>query len=120
MRRNVAPAVVVAMVSLLVACGGGEKSGTAAPKPTGLEAHDAALLEGRRIFVANCAQCHGSAGQGGTGPALAQGRAVASFPDINEQIAVVANGRPINMPAYGRTLTPEQITDVVRYTREVL
>ena len=76
-------------------------------------------VDGAAVFGQRCAGCHGGDGSGGIGPRLAGGRVVANFPDPQEQIAVVTNGRG-GMPAFGERLTPEEIAAVVDYTRTVL
>ncbi len=83
------------------------------------EAVAAAGADGAAIFGQRCAGCHGGDGSGGIGPRLAGGRVVADFPDPQDQIAVVTNGRG-GMPAFGERLTPEEIAAVVDYTRTVL
>ena len=74
---------------------------------------------GAQIYQASCAVCHGQDGQGGVGPELGGGAAVAAFPDVADQVAVVANGRS-GMPSFNRTLTPLEIKAVVEYTRKDL
>ena len=74
---------------------------------------DAAALYGRR-----CAGCHGGDGSGGIGPRLA-GRVVAAYPDPAAQIVVVTDGRG-GMPAFGGSLSAEEIAAVVDYTRAAL
>lgn len=68
--------------------------------------------DGRAIYAANCAVCHGPEGVGGAGPPLlgigAHGR--------DELIAVVTNGRGA-MPAWNGRLTPAEIGAVVDYIR---
>ena len=76
-------------------------------------------VDGAAIFGQRCAGCHGGDGSGGIGPRLAAGRVLAVFPDAQEQIAVVANGRG-GMPAFAERLTAEEIAAVVEYTRTVL
>jgi mono/diheme cytochrome c family protein len=76
-------------------------------------------VDGAAIFGQRCAGCHGGDGSGGIGPRLAGGRVVANFPDPQDQIAVVTNGRG-GMPAFGERLSPEEIAAVVDYTRTVL
>jgi mono/diheme cytochrome c family protein len=76
-------------------------------------------VDGAAIFGQRCAGCHGGDGSGGIGPRLAGGRVVADFPDPQDQIAVVTNGRG-RMPAFGERLSPEEIAAVVEYTRTVL
>jgi mono/diheme cytochrome c family protein len=78
----------------------------------------AAATTGKEIFTANCARCHGPDGEGGIGPRLA-GTVVEEYPDIEDQAAIVRDGRG-SMPSFANRLTPEQIQDVVAYTREDL
>ena len=70
---------------------------------------------GATVFAENCARCHGSDGGGGLGPQLSGG-AVAKDLSEAEEVAVVTNGRS-GMPAFGGDLSPEQIKQVVAYTR---
>jgi len=76
-------------------------------------------VDGAAIFGQKCSGCHGGDGSGGIGPRLAGGRVVADFPDPQQQIAFVTNGRG-GMPAFGERLSPEEIAAVVDYTRTVL
>jgi cytochrome c oxidase subunit 2 len=101
---------------MLGACGGG---GDGAPRPTGAAAEDAELLSGRAVWVSSCATCHGNGGDGGRDPALSDGRVEARFPQVDDQVEVVRDGRGM-MPAWEGSLSPEEIAAVVRYTREVL
>jgi mono/diheme cytochrome c family protein len=84
-----------------------------APVPT------AGAATGEAIFATRCASCHGDDGGGGFGPALAGGVVVSRFPDADDQAAIVANGRG-SMPSFADSLTPEQVTAVVEYTRNEL
>jgi mono/diheme cytochrome c family protein len=70
---------------------------------------------GAAVYAASCAGCHGADGGGGLGPQLA-GRVVDKFPDAADQVAVVTNGRG-GMPSFNGDLTPQQIEQVVEYTR---
>ena len=70
---------------------------------------------GQAIFATRCSSCHGADGGGGFGPTLA-GVVAQRFPNIADQVAVVTNGRG-SMPSFAGSLTPEQITAVVAYTR---
>jgi mono/diheme cytochrome c family protein len=76
-------------------------------------------VDGAAVFEARCAGCHGGDGSGGIGPRLADGRVVARFPDAEDQVVVVAEGRG-GMPAFADRLTEEEIRAVVEYTRTVL
>ena len=79
---------------------------------------DPVLAEGQKIYTQNCASCHGASGGGGYGKKLA-GVVATNYPNIDDQIALIANGKG-GMPAFGKKLSPEQLTAVARYTREVL
>ena len=104
---------------------------------------DPVLAEGEELYSANCAACHGANGEGGTGRPLHDGDVLLTFPDPAEHIAWVVNGSPASgtpygdpnrpggqhvsqsdgfgaMPAFGSTLTEEQIVAVVRYEREII
>lgn len=111
MTRLVAAGVVVLAAS---GCGG-----TAPPEiPAGADGTaDVVLVRGREVYDARCKSCHGVSGGGGTGTSL---RDVAErYPDVADQVAVVAEGRNA-MPAFGETLSAADLEAVVRYTREVL
>ena len=60
-----------------------------------------------------------AAGEGGFGPELAAGAVVERYPEFDDHRAVVVSGRDA-MPAWGDTLTDEEIDAVVRYERERL
>ena len=80
---------------------------------------DAALFEGRDIYINSCATCHGSAGGGGRGKKLADGQVFETYPDFDDNVEHVKKGRK-QMPAYEDKLTEDQIIAVARYTREIL
>ncbi len=123
MRSSLATLALIATLAVgavaVAGCGGNGDSGAVAPKPTGAHANDAALLAGRRLYVSECQSCHGPAGLGLTGPRLA-GVVTRSYPNIRNEINVVANGAGGAMPAWGSKLSGAQIEAIVRYTREVL
>ncbi len=104
---------------------------------------DPVLLEGQAIYNQSCASCHGADGGGGTGRPLSGGEVLLTFPDPAEHIAWVVNGSPAAgtpygnpdrpggqhissetsggpMPAFGDSLTEEEVIAVVRYEREIL
>jgi mono/diheme cytochrome c family protein len=76
----------------------------------------AASTPGAHLFAANCATCHGSDGGGGVGPQLSDGKAVAAFPTVDDEVQFVTTGRD-GMPAFGGQLSAAEIADVVDYTR---
>ena len=101
------------------------------------------LVAGAVVYrSAGCSGCHGANGEGGVGPALQNGDAKITFPNIADQIAWVQTGsiskpkgtlygdpnRPGGqrkvqvgaMPAFAGTLSQTQIEDVVQYEREKL
>ena len=73
---------------------------------------------GYDVYLANCARCHGQDGQGGVGPKLA-GVVTADFPDAQQEIVLVRNGRA-GMPSFKNDLSAAEIQDVVTYTRTQL
>lgn len=105
------------------------------------EVVDPAVL-GPRVYAAQCAGCHGPAGEGLTGPALAGGGAKKTFPDEAAHITWVqegsigkAKGTPYGdpgreggqrtitaagMPGFAGVLTPAEIEAVVQFERESL
>lgn len=83
------------------------------------EGADADLVEGRDVWQARCATCHGPDGGGGTGPRLNEGRVLDRYPDPADQATIIENGKG-NMPSFSSVLTEEQIDAVIRYTREIL
>jgi mono/diheme cytochrome c family protein len=116
--------VVLAVALGVAACGGGgggasSSASQSAPLPTGAEATNPTLLAGRKIFSANCASCHGVRGQGSIGPAFTGGKLVRDFPNPQDQVAFVSQGRGV-MPAFSGILTHAQIESVVAYERSVL
>jgi mono/diheme cytochrome c family protein len=104
---------VVASVVFVILLFIDEPTGTKAPKAAATSV--AAAGPGQALFATNCASCHGARGQGGLGPQLA-GRVKQHFPDAADQVAFVTKGSG-SMPAFGNSLTPEQIAAIVAYTR---
>ena len=117
MRAPVATGCFVLALAFGAACSS-KSQPNVAPQPKGKQAGDAELVDGRRIFVANCQRCHGPRGQGAVGPRLA-GVVKSSFPNIQNEINLVTNGFGA-MPAWNGKLSAAEIRAVVRYTREVL
>ncbi len=88
-------------------------------RPPEVSIDDPELVQGREVYARACASCHGASGGGGVGLKLSEGAVVEAFPDIEAQIALVAEGRN-NMPAFGDRLSVEDQRAVARYTREAL
>lgn len=74
-----------------------------------------AASAGADIFSSTCARCHGADGEGGIGPALAN-LVAKKYPDIEDQIAIVAGGKG-TMPGFAGDLSDKEIGQVVEYTR---
>jgi mono/diheme cytochrome c family protein len=108
--RAVTVIVVVAVSALvLVACG--SSGGSATPS-------DPVLARGQQVYKDHCQTCHGTKGQGGSGMKLA-GKVAQNYPNIDDQIAVIANGRS-SMPAWKSSLSADDIEAVARFERECL
>lgn len=103
------------LVPMLVVLAGACSRGTT---PVVLDG-DPELVAGRDIFIRNCTNCHGAAGNGGRGPRLSEGRVIENYPDVLDQIEIVADGKS-GMPAFSGRLDAAEIEQVVRFTREVL
>jgi len=109
-------------VLLLAGCGGSDGDGGSvlrSPDPTGTQAQDAELVQGREIYEESCVACHGVEGDGGVGPQLSEGVTVGKYPELDAEVEIVTDGLN-QMPAFEGTLSADEIRDVTRYTREVL
>jgi mono/diheme cytochrome c family protein len=120
-RLGLGRAGVLAVAALvgLAACAGGTSTSRASPLPSGAQARDPTLLAGRKVYVAECATCHGSRGQGGVGPTFHDGRLRRDFPSPSDQVAFVSKGKGV-MPPFAGVLTSRQLGAVVAYERQVL
>jgi mono/diheme cytochrome c family protein len=98
---------------------------------------------GAEIYASRCASCHGGGGGGGVGRQLSNGEVLLTFPDIEEMLEYVAlgtngigTGNPYGdpdrpggahvagsfgiMPAFGDSLSAEELLAVIRHEREAL
>jgi mono/diheme cytochrome c family protein len=78
---------------------------------------------GADAFKTKCAVCHGADGSGNT--PMGQKMKVRDLrsPEVQKQTddeftAIITNGKP-PMPAYGKTLTAQNIRDLVAYLRSI-
>src|SRR5579862_6567519 len=74
-------------------------------------------------YKAKCAACHGADAKGDTPMGKKMGIKDLASPDVqkasdDELAAVIADGRD-KMPAYKKSLKPEQIKDIVGYIRSL-
>ena len=89
------------------------------------------ITNGAALYKRHCVMCHGAAGLGdgpaaktlkGKLPVLSDKATMSKL--TNEQIhEVITNGKKTeigNMPALGKRLKPEEITDVVNYVRTLV
>jgi cytochrome c551 len=102
----------VGLALLLGACGSDDDEGASG-------GDDGGGGSGAEVFSQSCASCHGQDGEGGIGPQLGDGAVAEAYPDIEDQIAVITNGRG-NMPSFEGQLEPEQIEAVAPFEREEL
>lgn len=71
---------------------------------------------GAEIYELVCARCHGADLEGGLGPALGAGSAAAAN-GHDYYLQTISRGRG-RMPAFGSSLSDEQIELVISYLRE--
>jgi mono/diheme cytochrome c family protein len=65
------------------------------------------------VYAAECAQCHGENGEGGTGPLVIGGnKRIASYESTERLYDYVSRTMPFDEPG---TLTPEQYWNVIAY-----
>ena len=86
---------------LLAACAEEEASGDIA-------AANGDATSGEALYADNCSGCHGSAGEGGTGPAIA------GNPEGDAETAEVVQNGEDEMPAFP-DLTDQDISDILAY-----
>ncbi len=92
-------ALSIVLVAVVAAC-----TGQADPNATGEE-----------LYAQFCTRCHAADLSGGVGPALGAGSDLVDKPD-SFVADVTANGRG-SMPAFGNTLSDEQVARVVDFIR---
>jgi mono/diheme cytochrome c family protein len=114
MIRAAVPALVSMAVLLLPVLAHGQDSATKKASP------DNQVYEGWRQYSVHCARCHG---QDVLGNPVAANLLEAVGPggtsaDRKAFVQVVSNGRPSKgMPAFAKTVTPEQIDAIYSYVR---
>jgi mono/diheme cytochrome c family protein len=111
--RGVRRSLLSMVVVVLAVLGGVASSLSFGQEPT----RDELIVAGRRVFAGSCgmAYCHGSDGAGGSGPRLRDRGFTAA-----RLTKVITDGIPgTAMPAFGKGLKPEQITQLVAYLLSV-
>jgi mono/diheme cytochrome c family protein len=72
---------------------------------------------GGMLFTARCQPCHGEKGSGGPSTSVTLAEVAPGFTDA-DLIDFVKNGQlNLHMPAFGKTLNPEELNDVVAHIR---
>lgn len=90
--------------SLLVMVGCGDKADDSGGSAGG---------DGAAVYSRNCAFCHGANGEGGAAPALVGLNASFSESELTAVVTDGIGGTP--MPAFGSSLTEEEIEAVVQF-----
>jgi cytochrome c len=94
-----------------------------APDGTGLPAGSGTAVEGKGVFTARCASCHGQRGEGGDGPALVGGKGTLATPTPKKTVGsywpyattvwdYVNRAMPFNQPG---TLSHDEVYAVAAY-----
>ena len=78
---------------------------------------------GGGLYKAKCAACHGASGKGDTAVGKADNVRDLASADVQKQsdadlTAIITNGKG-KMPAYGKSLTPDQVKSLVAYIRSI-
>lgn len=106
----------------------GQTKPAAGAKPAAAAVSPESITNGAALFKRQCVMCHGAAGLGdgpaaknlkGKLPSLADKTVMSKLTDAQIHEAVT-NGKKTeigNMPALGKRLKPEEITDIVNYVR---
>lgn len=107
----------------------GQAKPAAAQKPAAaVAATPESLTSGAALYKRHCVMCHGATGLGdgpaaktlkGKLPSLADKATMSEHSDaeIHERITDGKKSEIGNMPALGKRLKPEEITDIVNYVR---
>jgi mono/diheme cytochrome c family protein len=116
--------LVVGIVLFMTACGGNDPSIEAATRPVSLE-------QGKVLYETHCAACHGIAGEGAENWQRPRADGTLPPPPHNDDghtwhhpdgqlYGVVARGGVIansGMPAFGETLSHDEIIEVLEYIK---
>jgi mono/diheme cytochrome c family protein len=106
-RRRLATAcTAVALLAVAAGCGGDGDGGAPASQEDQIAA-------GQDVYAAECAQCHGEQGEGGTGPVLIGGnKRIASYQSTTRLYDYVSRTMPFDSPG---SLTEQQYWDSIAY-----
>jgi S-disulfanyl-L-cysteine oxidoreductase SoxD len=91
-------------------CGGDDDEAAGDGIP---ESQSEQIAAGQEVYGAECAQCHGDQGQGGTGPVLVGGsKRIASYENTQRLYDYVSATMPFDTPG---SLAPDQYWNVIAY-----
>lgn len=82
------------------------------------------VVQGGRLFQANCSACHGPEGRGAIGPAPALDGSAHAWHHPDQQLYdFICRGKPgfggQDMPAFGDKMAPEEIRAVIAYMKSL-
>ncbi len=107
LRGGIIAAIACAAISVMTACRSQETTKSAAKDPE--------VPEGRRLFLLNCAHCHGHEGHG-DGPD--DGPDLRGITRSDEGIArMIKNGKTGQMPKFGGKFSDANIQSLVVFVR---
>jgi cytochrome c oxidase cbb3-type subunit 3 len=81
--------------------------------PTVAEGDAPDVAAGAELFALSCSACHGPEGEGGIGPALADG--LERFESVEDVARFVSAGVPGRMPGFETRMTPDQVNAVAQF-----
>lgn len=78
---------------------------------------------GAALYKAKCAACHGADGKGETAMGKANKLRDLGSPDVQKQsdaeLTTIIESGKAKMPAYGKSLKPEQVKDLLTFIRSL-
>jgi mono/diheme cytochrome c family protein len=118
--------VAVVVFGVAIALSGGFVGG---PEPTNpIPATVDSIDQGRMLFAESCARCHGADARGGgpdsnttqvPPPALTGPSSHLAVHSDEDLFNFISDGLPGGMPAWTRTLEPDQIWDVINFLHSI-
>jgi high-affinity iron transporter len=122
---------VLSMFCVTAVYAGQAKPATGQKPAAAATASPESITNGAALYKRQCVMCHGATGAGdgpaakslkGKLPSLADKAVMAKLTDaqIHETITAGKKTEIGNMPALGKRLKPEEITDIVNYVRTLV